>query len=88
MFPAVGQDVEDDGFEVRESGGEDDLDWQPHPIEQENGSSSGDDEQDNSDISDLMDLSDAGFKHGSRKEGIVREDPTSMPLPPWTTPTD
>jgi hypothetical protein len=60
MFPAVGQDVEDDGFEVRESGGEDDLDWQPHPIEQEDGSSSGDDEQDDSDISDLLDLSDAG----------------------------
>lgn len=55
IFPSVGQDVEDDGFEVGE-----DTDWQPRTTDEDDSSSGDDDEQDDIDIGELMDLSDAG----------------------------
>ncbi|KAH8747302.1 hypothetical protein F5883DRAFT_584214 [Diaporthe sp. PMI_573] len=53
IFPAIGEDVEEDGFEWRECGEKEDRDWWPTSME--NGKGSEEDDSEDSDADDVVD---------------------------------
>ncbi|KAI7783502.1 hypothetical protein LA080_011850 [Diaporthe eres] len=68
LWEVVGEDVEEDGFECRDSGGAEDEDWEPTSMEQ--GTSSEGHESDDSDADDVVDWKREKLRRHAREVDI------------------